>query len=62
MTAAMNGTIMIARINPALSMPMPIGGPSNRRPMSGMGPRCSVSHGCRCSENTGANTNSPHIP
>ena len=37
-TAAMNGMIMIARMMPADSMPMPTGGPENSAPSNGTSP------------------------
>ena len=46
MTDAMNGSTMIARIKPAVSMPMPSGGPANRLPIPGIAPSVSISAGC----------------
>ncbi|MNG10410.1 hypothetical protein D3C84_938740 [compost metagenome] len=58
----MNGITMMARIRPAVKMPMPIGAPWNRKPISGHSPRFSMIHGCTWSPNSGANTNRPHMP
>src|SRR5581483_6186279 len=45
-TEAMNGITMIARMIPAESTPIPIGGPRNSAPASGISPSVAVSAGC----------------
>ena len=62
MTDATNGTTMNASTMPAVSMPMPMGGPANSTPSPGTLPSVAASHGCTCSANSGANTNRPHMP
>ena len=61
-TAAMNGMTMIASTNPAVSTPMPCGGPLKSAPSTGTAPSVPMSHGCTWSANSGASTNSPHMP
>ena len=47
---------------PAVSIPIPIGGPTNKPPISGNGPSLSLSQGSTCAAMNGANTNRPHMP
>jgi hypothetical protein len=61
-TAEINGITMIARIRPAVNMPMPMGGPTKRFPTTGQVPRWSLTQGWMFSESSGASTNSPHMP
>jgi hypothetical protein len=62
MTAAMKGMIIIARITPANSSPIPSGGPLNSAPISGTLPTVAASAGCTYLANSGANTRRPHMP
>ena len=62
MTDEMNGITMIASTMPAVSMPMPSGGPWNTGPITGHVPRFSLSQGVTCSVITGTSTNRPHMP
>ena len=59
---AMNGMIRIARMIPAHSNPMPIGGPENSPPMRGKRPSVAASQGCAYSPKSGEKTSSPHMP
>lgn len=61
-TEAMYGMIMIARITPADRMPMPIGGPWNSAPMTGIGPSSAPTGFWKYVAKIGANTSRPHIP
>ncbi len=54
----MKGRIISARMIPAVSMPIPIGGPRN----SGRKPRLLPRAGSTCLAMNGAKTKSPHIP
>ena len=49
MVAAMNGTIITARINAAVKMPVPKGGPWNKAPITGASPSVSISPGLQVS-------------
>src|SRR3984957_18511733 len=62
MIAAMNGSTMMARTTPAVSTPMPNGGPLNKPPNSDTWPRCAINQGCTCRCSTGASTNNPQMP
>ena len=62
MTEAMKGITMMASTMPAVSMPMPNGGPLNRVPTSGRLPRWALRKGMMCVPMTGTNTNRPHMP
>lgn len=62
MTEEMNGITMIASTMPAVSMPMPSGGPWNSGPKIGSGPRYLVRNGITVVDMTGTNTNRPHMP
>ena len=53
---------MTDRMIPAVRMPMPLGAPWNSAPITGTWPIVAVSSGCTWSPNSGANTNSPHMP
>ncbi len=57
-TAVMNGSTISARTRPAVSIPMPIGGPEN----SGSLPSTFCIAGCTWVAMSGASTKSPHIP
>ena len=61
-TAAMNGIIMMPSTIPAVSMPIPIGGPEKSAPITGQDPRWSISHGSMSLAIKGAKTNNPHMP
>ena len=61
-TDAMNGITMIASTKPAVSTPMPCGGPLNNAPIAGVMPSVLINHGCTWSANSGARTNRPHMP
>ena len=61
-TEAMYGMIMIARITPAHRMPMPIGGPWNSAPTTGMSPSTTPSGFSNYVAKIGANTSRPHMP
>ena len=62
MTEEMKGSTMIARMNPAVSTPIPSGGPANNRPIPGMLPRVLISAGSIYSWTKGASTKRPQIP
>src|ERR1700690_365914 len=62
MVAAMNGNTMMASTNPAVSTPIPYGGPMNSLPMPGTAPAYSISQGCTCRCSSGASTNKPQMP
>ncbi|MCY1422085.1 hypothetical protein D9M71_377550 [compost metagenome] len=53
---------MIASTKPAVSTPMPSGGPWNSGPMIGHSPRVSLRVGVTYSVITGTSTNRPHMP
>ena len=58
----MKGMTMMASMIPAVSMPIPIGAPSNSGPRMGSGPTCAINHGSTCLDMKGAKKNSPHMP
>ena len=62
MTDEMKGMTMIASTMPAVSMPMPSGGPVKSGPMIGHLPRFASSQGLTYSPMIGTNTNRPHMP
>src|SRR6266481_5836236 len=57
-----NGSTMIARMNPAVSTPMPSGGPAKSAPIPGSRPNVSMIAGSMYDWTNGANTKSPQIP
>ena len=58
----MKGSTMIARIRPAVRMPMPNGGPENSAPITGTRPMVWIRNGCTVACMNGANTNRPQMP
>ncbi|MNE76772.1 hypothetical protein D3C80_1730290 [compost metagenome] len=61
-TEAMYGMIMIARITPAHSRPMPSGAPWNSLPTTGSWPTVAARGFWKYSPKIGANTSRPHMP
>ena len=62
MVAAMKGMIMMARMRAAVKMPVPKGGPANRKPMPGSSPSVSMMAGCTVVAMIGTMTKKPHMP
>jgi hypothetical protein len=61
-TEETNGITMIASTMPAVSMPMPSGGPLKSGPRTGSPPRWGSSPGGTWRPITGTKTNRPHKP
>ncbi len=58
----MKGSTMMARIRPAVSMPMPYGGPSKTDESSGTSPKAEIRKGWTYCCRKGAKTNRPQMP
>ena len=61
-TAAMNGMIMIARMMPADSRPMPTGAPETKVSSTGTPLNSFCSGCCTQVDRIGLNTSRPHMP
>ena len=61
-TEAIKGRIIIAKIKPAQSMPIPLNAPEKRIPNPGTCPKVAAKAGCIYSAKIGAKINRPNIP